>query len=67
MVGELEHPAAGTIPSIEHPLRFDGAESGFESAPPLLGEDTDAVLREAGYDDAMLAQLREAGAIPDRD
>ncbi|NIS30652.1 MAG: CoA transferase, partial [Actinobacteria bacterium] len=67
VVSELEHSAAGTIPAIEHPLNFDGAESGFAKAPPLLGEDTEAVLRAAGYDDAAISSLKEAGAIPDRD
>jgi crotonobetainyl-CoA:carnitine CoA-transferase CaiB-like acyl-CoA transferase len=67
VIGEVDHSAAGTIPTIEHPLRFDGAESGFREAPPLLGEDTEAVLREAGYDEAAIAALKDAGAIPDRD
>jgi len=67
VVGEVEHPAAGTIPTIEHPLNFRNAESGFREAPPLLGEDTEAVLRELGYDDEAIAVLVEAGAIPDRD
>jgi crotonobetainyl-CoA:carnitine CoA-transferase CaiB-like acyl-CoA transferase len=67
VIGELEHPAAGTIPTIEHPLRFEGADSGFRKAPPLLGEDTEAVLRAAGYDDEAITGLKETGAIPDRD
>ena len=67
VVSELTHPAAGPIPAIEHPLNFDGAESGFSKAPPLLGEDTEAVLRELGYDTDMLDSLKDAGAIPDRD
>ncbi|MFB6352940.1 MAG: CaiB/BaiF CoA transferase family protein [Halobacteriales archaeon] len=67
VVTELDHPAAGPIPVVEHPLNFDRAESGFEEAPPLLGEDTTDVLRSAGYDDAAIASLRSAGAIPDRD
>jgi len=67
VVGEVEHPTAGTIPTIEHPLNFRNATSGFRSPPPLLGEDTEAVLRELGYDDERIAALVEAGAIPDRD
>jgi crotonobetainyl-CoA:carnitine CoA-transferase CaiB-like acyl-CoA transferase len=67
VISELEHPAAGDIPVIEHPLRFAGADSGFDEAPPLLGEDTEAVLQEAGYDEAAIADLKRAGAVPDRD
>ena len=31
--------------------------------PPELGEHTEEVLRDIGYDDAALAALRAAGAI----
>lgn len=64
-VGSLEHPAAGEIPSLEHPLNFDGADSGFDDAPPLLGEDTEAILDSLGYSEERIEELREAGAIPD--
>jgi len=64
VVRELEHPTAGTIPVVEHPLNFENASSGFDSAPPLLGEDTEAVLRELGYDDGDVEQLRDEGGIP---
>ncbi|OYR40059.1 CoA-transferase [Halorubrum sp. Ib24] len=64
-VGSIDHPAAGEIPVIEHPLNYDRADSGFEKAPPLLGEDTVRVLKAAGYDDARIDELIEAGAIPE--
>ena len=63
-ITELDHPAVGPIEAIDHPLNFEHARSGFESAPPMLGEDTEAVLREVGYGDEELATLRAAGAIP---
>jgi crotonobetainyl-CoA:carnitine CoA-transferase CaiB-like acyl-CoA transferase len=64
VIRELEHPTAGTVPVIEHPLNFDRATSGFDSAPPLLGEDTESVLHELGYEDADVERLREEGGIP---
>ena len=64
-VTDLDHPTVGSVPVIEHPLNFTRAESGFEDAPPLLGEDTEAVFREAGYDDAAIDRLRDEGAIPE--
>ncbi len=63
---ETEHPTAGTIPAIDHPLNFENLATGFEKAPPLLGEDTEAILRDAGYDDDAIAAMKTAGAIPDR-
>lgn len=63
VISSVEHPAAGEIPVIEHPLNFANAETGFDDAPPLLGEDTEELLRRVGYDDADLDRLRDAGAI----
>lgn len=65
VIREVEHPALGTVPVIEHPLNYEHAEAGFEGPPPLLGEDTEAILHELGYDDEAVASLRAEGAIPD--
>jgi crotonobetainyl-CoA:carnitine CoA-transferase CaiB-like acyl-CoA transferase len=64
VVSSADHPTAGEIPVIEHPLNFDNATSGFDEAPPLLGEDTEEILRELGYDDDHIESLSDAGAIP---
>jgi crotonobetainyl-CoA:carnitine CoA-transferase CaiB-like acyl-CoA transferase len=55
------------IPVVEHPLNFEGVESGFRSAPPRLGEDTRAVFRELGYDDAKLDRMEREGAFGSED
>ena len=65
VIQEVDHPALGTVPVIEHPLNYEHAEAGFDGPPPLLGEDTEAILRELGYDDGALASLRADGAIPE--
>ncbi|MFB6195937.1 MAG: CaiB/BaiF CoA transferase family protein [Haloplanus sp.] len=65
VIREIEHPALGTVPVIEHPLNFERGEAGFDGAPPLLGEDTEAILHELGYDEEDVATLRAEGAIPD--
>ncbi|SEA23757.1 Crotonobetainyl-CoA:carnitine CoA-transferase CaiB [Haloplanus vescus] len=66
VVREIEHPALGTVPVIEHPLNYENASAGFDGAPPLLGEDTEAILGELGYDEGDIDRLRADGAIPDR-
>jgi crotonobetainyl-CoA:carnitine CoA-transferase CaiB-like acyl-CoA transferase len=59
---EVEHPYAGV-------LRYPGAQFKMSETPwragraPLLGEHTEAVLRELGYSDAEIAALKEQGAI----
>jgi crotonobetainyl-CoA:carnitine CoA-transferase CaiB-like acyl-CoA transferase len=65
--GMVDHVADGDreIPVVEHPLNFDGVRSGFDHAPPELGEHTDEVFGELGYDRERLERLREAGAFGD--
>ena len=45
------------------PVRVDGEPVPAPAPPPLLGEHTDAVLTELGYDRRRIAGLRERGAI----
>jgi crotonobetainyl-CoA:carnitine CoA-transferase CaiB-like acyl-CoA transferase len=64
MVAHFEHPALGAFPALPVPYSFDGWDQPEVSRPPLLGEHTEAMLREKlGYDAARIAALREAGAI----
>jgi len=65
VIREIEHPALGTVPVIEHPINYENATAGFDGAPPLLGEDTEAILDGLGYDSEDIDRLREEGAIPD--
>lgn len=46
------------------PARFAGTPSAIRGPAPVMGADTDDVLRElAGYDEAELQALRESGAL----
>src|SRR5206468_11623928 len=61
-VSQILHPAAGTIPNIEQPIRLGLTPVADPVAAPLLGEHTTAVLRKTlGYDDGRIAALAEAG------
>ncbi|MFD0916306.1 CaiB/BaiF CoA transferase family protein [Pseudahrensia aquimaris] len=44
MAIELDHPVAGKVPGIANPLKFSKTQVEYKKAPPMLGEDTDAVL-----------------------
>ena len=46
LVGTIEHPDAGAYETIRHPVRFDGERLPLGSAPPRLGQHTEAIVRE---------------------
>jgi crotonobetainyl-CoA:carnitine CoA-transferase CaiB-like acyl-CoA transferase len=61
---ELPHPTAGNAPGVANPVRFSRSAIEYERAPPTLGADTAAVLRERlGLDAAVLADLAARGII----
>ena len=40
------------------PFTLGGERPGIRLQPPLLGEHTDALLKEVGYSDAQIAELK---------
>ena len=48
---EFEHPDAGTVRVLGHPITYDGQRPGLSRVPPLLGADTDEVLASVGHRD----------------
>ena len=49
---------------MANPLRFSATPVAYRAGPPLLGADTEAVLRgQLGLDTAQLETLRAAGTI----
>ena len=52
-------PRPAPVPDL--PLRFSANPAGITRRPPLLGEHTDEVLRELGYDAAAIAELHRQG------
>ena len=61
---ELDHPAAGKLPTVASPMRFSGTPLEHRLAPPLLGQHTEEILRERlGRSAAQIAALRAEGVI----
>jgi crotonobetainyl-CoA:carnitine CoA-transferase CaiB-like acyl-CoA transferase len=60
---ETDDGESREIPVIEHPLNYAHAESGFESAPPRLGEDNRDLFREIGYSEEAIERLAEKGVF----
>jgi crotonobetainyl-CoA:carnitine CoA-transferase CaiB-like acyl-CoA transferase len=52
-----------TMLTINSPIWVDGSKKIPPRRPPEIGEHSDEVLREAGYDEASIRQLRASGAV----
>jgi crotonobetainyl-CoA:carnitine CoA-transferase CaiB-like acyl-CoA transferase len=64
MVGKFDYPPIGEFPALPVPLKFTGLDQPKLGRPPMLGEHTDAILRDwLGMDDAAIKQLRTEGVI----
>jgi crotonobetainyl-CoA:carnitine CoA-transferase CaiB-like acyl-CoA transferase len=63
LIVQLEHPTAGLIRSLAFPTSFSDTPVSYRLPPPRLGEHTEAVLAELGYDAEAIAQLRAEGVV----
>lgn len=60
----LPHPCGADAKLVRNPIRMSATPPEARTAPPLLGAQTDDVLRDMlGYDDAKIARLRAKQAI----
>jgi crotonobetainyl-CoA:carnitine CoA-transferase CaiB-like acyl-CoA transferase len=63
MLTHVPHPSGVDMPQLASPMRFADAPLQTQSAPPLLGQHSDAILAELGYAASDIADLRAQGAI----
>src|SRR5476649_2368267 len=49
--------------TVNSPIWVDGSQKNPPRLPPDLGEHSDEILRQAGYDEATIARLRASGAV----
>ncbi len=63
MLVERPHPIHGTVKLIGLPIKLSETPGAIRRTPPLLGEHTDEILREAGYSAADVGRLRAARVV----
>jgi crotonobetainyl-CoA:carnitine CoA-transferase CaiB-like acyl-CoA transferase len=63
MVVEVDHPRAGRIRQTGVPVKLSETPGRVAAPPPVLGQHTDAILRECGFDDAAIAAMHRDGAV----
>jgi crotonobetainyl-CoA:carnitine CoA-transferase CaiB-like acyl-CoA transferase len=61
---DLPHPSIGSVPSVANPIKYSATPIDYRSAPPMLGADTDEILREMlGVTPEEIERLRKAGIV----
>ena len=59
----VKHTAVGEISLTGFPWRMSETDAEVRVSPPVLGEHTDQVLEELGYDGEEINRLRDAGVV----
>lgn len=60
---EYDHPTEGHVKTPGFPIRFSKSPSTVDRGAPLVGEHSEEVLREAGYDSERISALAASGAV----
>ncbi|MEH6593283.1 MAG: CaiB/BaiF CoA-transferase family protein [Halioglobus sp.] len=60
---ETDHPQAGRMVEPRNPARFSATPSGVGAPCSALGQHSDEILLELGYDSEAIEQLRSSGAV----
>jgi alpha-methylacyl-CoA racemase len=61
MVTEVEHPDFGAVKQVGVGPKFSETQGAVRTTAPKRGEHTAALLREAGYADAEIEEMKAAG------
>lgn len=59
----FDHPHAGPVKVLGHPVKYGGRRPGVRSVPPGLEADTHSVLSSLGYDDTRIETLLAEGVV----
>jgi len=60
---EVEHPKMGKMRMLGSAIELSRTPPKIKSAPPILGEHTEEILREFGHDENTIGRLKSAGII----
>jgi len=63
MVYELIHPEYGPLRVLGIPIKLSDTPGRIELAPPRFGQHNHEILRQMGYDEAIIATFEKTGVI----
>jgi crotonobetainyl-CoA:carnitine CoA-transferase CaiB-like acyl-CoA transferase len=64
LVGTVQHPEIGAYEAVRNPVRINGERLDIGSAPPALGQHTDAILRELNASRTKKSGARNSPSSP---
>ena len=62
-ITDVDHPILGSVKLADHPVRYSETPHSIRSVAPELGQHTEEVLLELGYDWEDISRLQEKGVI----
>lgn len=62
-VVDFNHPTMGQVKIPGYPIHFSHCQAGTRSAAPGIGEHTAQIMRELGYSDREISNLKKTGVI----
>jgi len=60
---ELDHPTQKKVKQLGFAIKMSKTPAKFRSFAPKLGEHTDDLLKEVGFSEAQIKDLKKAGAV----
>lgn len=63
MLVDMQDPGVGPYKAIGNPVKLDNNPATYRFGAPLMGQDTDAVLKEFGHSDTEISSLRQREII----
>lgn len=63
MVVTMEHATAGQVRSLGNPVKMSRTPPSVRKAAPVLGADTETILKRLGYEAARIEQMARDGVI----
>jgi crotonobetainyl-CoA:carnitine CoA-transferase CaiB-like acyl-CoA transferase len=63
MIEAVEHVALGSLKVLGVPIKLSATPGAVRTAPPALGQHTDGVLQELGFNRDVIGQMRRDGVL----